>query len=407
MRKFFYNLALSRVGYRKGITRRCGYGSVIFCAVFFLCTFSVAGTDAQEIGDDLARAMADQLSCYPIELLDFKKQEPIVEVKDVCLATIYHETGARPLWVSSSGPGDKAVIIKRFLRESYREGVDPEDYESTLIESLWDSSKMEDLAHLDTLLTYNLVKYIHDMNFGQIKYHLFDPVLFAEAGDETFDPVVAIKAARSVPDLAAYLAALPPQHRYYSDLRNVLSRYRDLAGKNEWPLIPAGPSIHPGKQDARLGLILQRLVLTGEAGKREQDPEIYDDEFIASVRSFQSAHGLKPDGIIGTQTLAWLNKPAEDFINIIRVNMARWRWQAHDLGNTYVLVNIAGYSLNAVQGEQTVLEMPVIVGQLQHRTPVFSSSIKYIDFNPFWNVTPSIARNEELPCPEEKSTVPD
>jgi murein L,D-transpeptidase YcbB/YkuD len=78
--------------------------------------------------------------------------------------------------------------------------------------------------------------------------------------------------------------------------------------------------------------------------------------------------------------------------------MARWRWQAHDLGENYIMVNIAGFSLSAVKNGETILEMPVIVGKSQHQTPVFSDTIRYLDFNPFWNITTSIARNEELPA---------
>ena len=41
--------------------------------------------------------------------------------------------------------------------------------------------------------------------------------------------------------------------------------------------------------------------------------------------------------------------------------------------------------------------MPVIVGKKYHKTPVFSDTIKYVVFNPYWNLPPSIARNETLP----------
>jgi murein L,D-transpeptidase YcbB/YkuD len=77
--------------------------------------------------------------------------------------------------------------------------------------------------------------------------------------------------------------------------------------------------------------------------------------------------------------------------------MARWRYQPHDLGEKYLIVNIAGFNLKGVKNNKIELEMPVIVGKRQHQTPVFSASVKYLDFNPFWNIPPSIARNEELP----------
>ena len=77
--------------------------------------------------------------------------------------------------------------------------------------------------------------------------------------------------------------------------------------------------------------------------------------------------------------------------------MARWRWQEHDLGRRHLIVNIANYDLKGVEDGREILNMAVIVGQLQHQTPVFSHRVRYVDFNPFWNIPPSIARNEELP----------
>ena len=113
--------------------------------------------------------------------------------------------------------------------------------------------------------------------------------------------------------------------------------------------------------------------------------------------NFQKRYGLEADGVVGAQTIAAMNIPAKRLVSQIIVNMTRWRWQAHDLGEKYVLVNIAGYNLNAVKNGSIVLDMPVIVGELENQTPIFSDRIQYIDFNPYWNITRSIASKEELP----------
>jgi murein L,D-transpeptidase YcbB/YkuD len=179
-----------------------------------------------------------------------------------------------------------------------------------------------------------------------------------------------------------------------------LAFYQGISQNHDWTDIPSGPLIRPGQQDERLEAIQRRLSITGEAPARVMLVEVYDDELVSAVKTFQSLHGLNPDGIIGPKTRAWLSKSPQDLANIIRVNMARWRWQSHELGKsrTYIIVNIAGFSLTAVQEGTPVLEMPVIVGKLQHRTPVFSDTIQYLDFNPFWNIPPQIARDEELPA---------
>ena len=62
-----------------------------------------------------------------------------------------------------------------------------------------------------------------------------------------------------------------------------------------------------------------------------------------------------------------------------------------------VAVNIAAFEVIAGRPWRFDISMPVIVGKNYHETPVFNDTIKYVVFNPYWNLTPSIARNETLP----------
>ncbi len=372
---------------------------ISFLAVVWLISLA-ATLQAQTPEDDLiAAALAERLSCRNVELVTIKEQQPLLQQRDICLAAIYRETGGKPLWVSAAGPGSAAGVIIDRLRRCHLDGLEPEEYEVSLLESLWTATKPDDLARLDTLLTYNLVKYIHDISFGQLKLHLADPELFAEAGNTGFDPVQSVRIARSVVDLGAYLDSLPPQHRYYVALKEALAHFRELAITADWPNIPSGPLIRPGDSDHRLAAIISRLTATELIEGVDADaPERYHEPLVTVVRAFQRRHGLETDGIIGPQTLAMLNLTPAELAAIIRANLARWRWQDHHLSDTYLMVNIAAFHLKAVRENQVVHDLPVIVGKFQHQTPVFSDSIRYLDFNPFWNVTPSIARNEDLPA---------
>jgi len=366
--------------------------------IFILLTRNSNGADKAQ---ELQQAMLAHLNCYPMELIDFQKQKPLLESKEFCLATIYHEKGVQPLWVKADGPGSKARVIVDFLKRADEEGLDPADYEISEILELRQSDRPDDLARLDTLLTYNVVKYIHDMSYGQLKFRTSEPALFAEAGNTHFDPLKALDAARSAADLTSYLSGLAPAHRYYRNLKNALIKIKAAPENGEWVEIKGGPLVKPGNSDPRLPVIRNRLAEEHGLVTEANDKLFYDEELVEAISLFQLRHGLKTDSIIGPQTLAVLNISREEKINIIRINMARWRWQAHELGENYVMVNIAGFSLTAVKGNETILEMPVIVGKSQHQTPVFSDNIRYLDFNPFWNVTTSIARNEELPALRE------
>ena len=348
----------------------------------------------------LAKAMTDHLQCYPVEMLSFEEQNPIIIKKSVCLAAIYPKSGAEPLWVSKEGPGERAAIILKYLKNSDNEGLNPADYQVKKIERQWADLSLTSLAELDTLLTYNMVKYIHDVSYGQLKPYMVNPKLFAEAGKREFDPLKMVEAIRKTEDLDAFFQSLPPQHRQYKGLQKALVQYNDMKYSGQWPKIILRKSIRPGDEDERIIEIRKQIALLENAGVESLTTgnlARFDDNLMKKVIRFQLNHGLDPDGIIGRNTMRELNKSPQERLDQIKVNMARWRWHDHTLGDKYILVNIANYRLFTYEAGELKFSMPVIVGELQNQTPVFSDKIKYLELNPYWNVPPSIATDEELP----------
>lgn len=59
-------------------------------------------------------------------------------------------------------------------------------------------------------------------------------------------------------------------------------------------------------------------------------------------------------------------------------------------------MNVADFSLRLVEQGGTTLTEPVIVGQPDWTTPIVSSQIEQLTYNPAWNVPPHIARREML-----------
>ena len=106
--------------------------------------------------------------------------------------------------------------------------MDPEDYQVNEIEDMWRDSSADSLAKLDTLLTYNVVKYIHDVSFGQLKPYFYDPKLFPEAGDRAFDPAATILQLLEAEDLDSAMREFPPESIQYAGLRKGLADYRSI-----------------------------------------------------------------------------------------------------------------------------------------------------------------------------------
>ena len=354
---------------------------------------------------ELSLALEKHLVCQPIQLIQNEGQLPILSTEDLCLATIYHETGAQPLWVTTDGPSEKAEILLKYLTDSDQHGLEPNGYKIDRLGELWSSKDINELVEIDLLLTYNIVKYVHDISHGQLKPLESDPQLFPEAGDTAFNPLRTIEILLTTNDLDKFLASLPPQHQHYNALKTALADYRNLAEHEEWPQVEKGASIRPGDENKRIIAIRERLQFVDPSLQTPEDSDAtqYDPMLQQAVRSFQRIHSLKKDGIIGKNTITALNISIAEKIEMIRLNMMRWRWQAHDLEERYVLVNIASFNLKAFQDQDIVLDVPIIVGTTKNETPVFSSHISYIEFHPFWNIPTSIAQNETLPALRENT----
>jgi murein L,D-transpeptidase YcbB/YkuD len=91
--------------------------------------------------------------------------------------------------------------------------------------------------------------------------------------------------------------------------------------------------------------------------------------------------------------------------DIIMANMERWRWMPHDLGKTYVIVNLPDFTLRVIRQGKQVWMTRIVVGKPATPTPIMSAQMKSITINPTWNVPASIAANEYLPLLQQDPTI--
>lgn len=142
----------------------------------------------------------------------------------------------------------------------------------------------------------------------------------------------------------------------------------------------------------------QHLIQTGDLAAFNPSMEWeFDEATVDALARFQKRHDLKIDGTLGPETLAALNLSVEERIRQIEINLERWRWLPRNLGQRYLVVNIADFSLEVIEEGEAVLAMPVVVGTDYRRTPVFSSTMRYLDFAPYWNVPHTILKEDKLP----------
>jgi len=363
---------------------------------FLLCILLFSpGTSLALSADKLDIALYEQLGLYVGDFSDPVTDDYYPDRMQRWLAVIYGQTGLKPLWISKNGPGGKAAELLTVLENCKTDGLNPEQYHTSEITSIWNNTTPEALIKLDTLLTLAFIRYAHDARGGRTLFTTStSPLAVKDRNIPAFDALELIKTALSSPDLTQFLTGLLPPHRYYRNLRLALPYYQQLAAAGGWPLVDSGKSIHPGEHDSRIPAITKRLQIEGFFQAAATDSTHYNETLVQAVTQFQLRHGLTVDGVIGKSTINTMNIPVEKKIRQILINLERWRWWDHDLGRKYVVVDIAAFTLEGVVDDTVILEMPVIVGTRQNETPAFSDQIKYMELNPFWNIPPSIARNE-------------
>jgi L,D-transpeptidase YcbB len=208
----------------------------------------------------------------------------------------------------------------------------------------------------------------------------------------------------------------PPQKLY----RALKAKLAELRGQSDGPAvtIAEGPALRftPARknqdavvvEDPRVPQLRAKLGLTENA-----DDDHYDAKVAEAVRRYQDGADLRATGVLDDQTVKAINSPKHDsrLVDLVTVNMERWRWLPRDLGaasigDAYVILNIPDYTLKVMQHGSQVWTTRVVTGKPGiHATPLLTETMKYITVNPTWNVPPSIVYGEYLPALAQDPTV--
>jgi murein L,D-transpeptidase YcbB/YkuD len=323
------------------------------------------------------------------------------------LFRFYEGRGYRPAWLIGSGPRLEPFILLWSLSDARSEGLDPGDYHVDRLRELTgeafpapgDGMDPDEarLARLDILMSDAFLTYARHVGNGRVSPE--DIEQFTGAARDGPDLAGLLGESLDNGRLDEVLNELPPPHPGYGGLREALARYRRIAARGGWALIPEGPAMRAGDTGERVRALRQRLTVSGELDPEEDkdEPGTFGPALEAALMRFQFSHGIESDGIAGDETLAALNVPVEDRIEQIRVNMERWRWLPRDLGERHILVDIAAFELSVVEGGGTVMSMEAIVGKAYRNTPVFSGTMTHMVLGPSWNVPRTIAVEDKLP----------
>jgi murein L,D-transpeptidase YcbB/YkuD len=243
-------------------------------------------------------------------------------------------------------------------------------------------------------LLKGLLRYARDVKVGRLQPGDF-PDLWA-VRPAPYDAAQDLARAVAEDRLQPWLDSLPPRYAGYTALKRGLARYREIAQAGGWKALPEGGPMGLGSTDPRVPALRARLAaedpLTQAEGSTTFDKALQD----AVVRA-QKRYGLKPDGVVGNGTLAYLNQPVGQRVLQIIANMERWRWLPATMPATRVQVNSGAAIVTLFRDDKPVLSMKAVSGKPGDETPMLMSSIHSVVINPPWNVPSRIAREELWP----------
>ncbi len=370
-----------------------------------LCLPAVAEESA-EITASITPASTPEIKAPPIEPATFELaiaalvRDELGEADDgedrkalihQSLRAFYAGSNAAPIWVSESGPAQKARDLAKEIGRAGIYGLDPQAYTLPKFDSS-DTSRKQ-LAKYELAMTRAVLDYAHHAKAGRIYpgkvgHSLNDP-------SSLKNPRGFLEALRSGNDVAARLRDLHPKHPQFVALRKKLGELR--GGTDETPRlqIPDGPVLRTGVKHEHVALLRKRLKVD------EGDANNFNEALKAAVIAFQKKNGLKVDGVVGNGTRRVLNGDSnEKQIVRILINMERWRWLPDNMGGDagiYVWANIPEYRVRIVKGGKVAFTEKVIVGKPNTQTPVFSDTMEWIEIHPTWYVPNSIKVADIMP----------
>lgn len=283
-----------------------------------------------------------------------------------------------------------------FIKKCDEDGLFPEDYhlkEITFFEKNRTKINYSDFQTHDLLLSNafkNLADHLHKGKLNPKE--LYNDWDLPYKSPISIKKVIAAIEENQVNDL---LIDVSVKNKLYVDLKESL---KSLLKKEsfEFPETKVATKIVANDSSNTIQVIKQKLVYWEDLNASNTS-KVYDEETVNAIKKFQQRNGLYADGVVGQSTVDALNFSKEKRIEKIKVNLERWKWFPEDFGENYISINIPEYKLHFVFKNDTLETKKIVVGKPSRKTPILTSKITNLVFNPTWTVPPTILKEDLLP----------
>lgn len=207
--------------------------------------------------------------------------------------------------------------------------------------------------------------------------------------EQRYDSATPMKIQRSLTPVLSPETLAATEH--------MVEQYRQFASAGGWPRMPQANNLRLGQKGQVVVALRQRLIATGDLTASAGSSPVFDSYVEAGVKRFQERHGLIPTGVVTSSTVAAMNVPAEVRLHQLETNIVRLRSYSGNLGNRFVVANIPAALVETVENGHVVTRHAAGVGKIDRQSPVMTTKVIDINFNPFWTVPASIIKKDLIP----------
>ncbi len=325
----------------------------------------------------------------------------------------YEFNGNSLWWVKGMEPTPQARAVIALLLQADQKGLSADDYDGprwsdrlAKLKPATGQPAETDAVKFDLALTVCVMRYVSDLHIGKVNPKHFAFALDVESRKYDLPEFLKDHVA-GASDVAGVLAQVEPSYPGYRRTLHALQTYVELAKKDDGEQLPAAANakkvIVPGDTYPGVPRLTRLLRLVGDLpadANVPADQSTYSGALVDAVKNFQRRLGRDPSGKIDAQTLADLNVPLSRRVRQMQLTLERWRWMPDSYQKSPIVANIPEFRLRAYDKDfKIAVTMNVVVGKAYggHNTPVFSDTMEYVIFRPYWEVPPSIIRGEMVP----------
>jgi len=174
-----------------------------------------------------------------------------------------------------------------------------------------------------------------------------------------------------------------------------LKFYEEIVAQGGWRALAEGArGLKQGASGPFAQALKERLAISGDLDNASAISDLFDAATAAALKRFQARHGLSETGAVGRLTFAALNVTAEIRLKQLRATVERLQNNVFKFDKRYVVVNIPGAVVEAVNNGKVERRHLAVVGKRERQSPVISARISSVNLNPHWTVPNSIIKND-------------